>query len=280
MPNHYSDYCDQFFDHLTDISKRSEPRLKKAERIIALAIQNLQELKDVVLERGFTKKDDEIYFFKEIKPKVFSQLIYNTKVKQVESTLPYFGYIKDKEKYLANELRVIGLYFQSNFDFCHYLRNDLSYLDDKYFVRGQADGQLFDESFLSITDKDFSTCYDYKVAYLMAYDLLTIYLNKKVENLHGSEEESFVVNEPSPHLHWTGSKIALVELIYALQASGCVNHGHAGIKDLKEIFEKVFEIELGDCYRLFLEIKIRSHTTKFMDQLCESLNNKIETQDQ
>jgi len=114
----------------------------------------------------------------------------------------------------------------------------------------------------------------------LAYDLLTIYLNKKVESIRGTGDESFVVDEPFPHLHWTGSKIALVELIYALQASGCINHGHAGIKDLKEIFEKVFEIELGDCYRLFLEIKIRNHTTKFIDQLCESLNNKIETQNQ
>jgi hypothetical protein len=280
MHNPYSDYCDQFFDHFTDISKRSESRLKKAERIIALTTQSLQELKALVLKHGFSKKGDEIYFFKELKPKVFSQLIYNTKVKQVESTLPYLGYIKDKEKYLANELRNIGLYFQTNLDFCHYLRNDLSYMDEKYFTRGQADGQLLDESFLSITDQDFSTCYDYKVACLLAYDLLTVYLNKKVENIHGNADESFVVNEASLPLRWTGSKIALVELIYALQASGCINHGHAGIKDLKEMFEKVFEIELGDCYRLFLEIKARNHTTKFLDQLCESLNNKIESQDQ
>lgn len=280
MLTSFSDYCDQYFDYLNSTIKKSESHLKKAERIIAFTTRSLQELKAMILDHGFSRQDEEIHFFKILKPKVFSQLIFYTRVKQVESILPYFGYLKDKEKFLANELRVIGLFFQNNMDFCNYMRNDFTFLDDKYFLRGQTDSQLFDESFLSITDPDFATCYDYKAACLLAYDLLTIFLNKKVESIYGTGDESFVVEEPFPHLHWTGSKIALVELIYALQASGCINHGHAGIKDLKEIFEKVFEIELGDCYRLFLEIKIRNHTTKFIDQLCESLNNKIETQNQ
>ena len=106
MPNPFIDYCDQYFDHLNATIQKPETLLKKAEKIISLTTQSLQGLKAMVIKHGFTKKDEEIHFFKNLKPRVFSQLIYYTKIKQVESTLPYFGYIKDKEKFLANELRV------------------------------------------------------------------------------------------------------------------------------------------------------------------------------
>jgi len=279
MSNIYCDYCDQYFDHLDGIKKRQESQLKKARRIIALTSRNLQELKALVLKHQFSNQDEEINFFKILKPKVFSQLIYYTKVKQVEVTLPYFGYIKEKKKYLANELRLIGLFFQRNADFCNYMNNDFSHLDDKYFVRGYTNTHPFDDSFLSITDQLFSTCYDYKASYLLAYDQLTIYLNHKVKNINRPEEELFNVDEPSPLMQWTGTKIALVELIYALQASGCINNGNVSIKEVKEMFEKVLEVDLTDYYRLFLEIKARNNTTKFMDKLSEDLIRKIETQD-
>ena len=278
MRNIYCDYCDQYFDHLADIKKRQESQLKKARKIIALTIRSLQELKSLVLKHQFPEQEEEIYFFKVLKPKVFSQLIYYTKVKQVEITLPHFGYVEEKEKYLANKLRLIGLFFQRNTDFCHYMHNDFSHLDDKYFIRGYSNEHLFDDSFLSITEENFSTFYDYKASYLLAYDQLAIYLNYKVENINRPENELFNVTEPSPLLQWTGTKIALVELIYALHASGSINNGNTSIKDVKEVFEKIFEIELDDCYRLFLEIKARNNSTKFMDKLSEDLIRKIETQ--
>lgn len=275
----YSNYCDQYFERLTDITNRTEAKIKKAEKIIALTIRSLQELKTLVLENEFSEPKEEIYFFKILKPKVFSQLIYYTKVKQVETTLPYYGYIKEKKKHLANELQIIGLFFQRNLDFCHYMHNNFSHWDDKYFIRGQKNCHIFDDTFQSITDEVFSTCFDYKAACLLAYDRLTIYFKNKIKNIHQQEDDSFIINEPPPFLQWTGTKIALVELIYALQASGCINNGNASIKDVKETFEKIFEIELDDCYRLFLEIKTRSNSTKFMDKLSEDLIRKIETQD-
>ena len=280
MRNIYCDYCDQYFDHLADITNRTESKLKKAEKVIALTTRSLQELKSLVLEKEFSNKKEEIHFFKILKPKVFSQLIYYNKVKQVEATLPYYNYIKKKRKYLANELQMIGLFFQRNIDFCHYMHSNSSYWDDKYFIRGQENCHIFDDSFISITEKDFSTCYDYKAACLLAYDKLTMYLKNKIKNIHEQEDDSFIVNNTPPLMQWTGTKIALVELIYALQASGSINNGNTSIKDVKETFEKIFEIELDDCYRLFLEIKGRNNSTKFIDKLCEELNKKIEEQDQ
>jgi hypothetical protein len=274
MLTHFTECCNQYFDDLNDIIKKAGSLRNKAESIIILTTQCLPDLKALVLKHGFSDQSEEIQFFKSIKPRIFSQLIYHSKIKEVEITLPFLGYIKDKERFLANELRVVGAFFQRNADFCNYIRSDQTFMDDKYFVRGRSDVSLFDESFMSITDTDFATCGDYKAACLLAFDLLGHYLNKKIENLRNNTEEPFVIEESTPKLRWTGSKVALVELIYALQANGCINHGHAGIKDIKETFERMFDIELGDCYRHFLEIKGRSQIDKFLSQLSESLNNK------
>ena len=280
MSNIYLDCSNQYFDHLAKIKKEEDSPLKNARKIIALTTQSLQELKALVLKHQFANQKEEIHFFKILKPKIFSQLIYYAKVKQVETTLPYFSYPEEKERYLRNKLRIISRFFQRNTDFYRYMNNELSHMDDKYFVRGHLNCHLFDDSFLSMTDQFFSTCYDHKASYLLAYDKLTMYLNNKVKNINRPDEDIFVENKPTPLLQWTGTKIALVELIYALQASGCINNGNASIKEVKEMFEKVIEIDLTDYYRLFLEIKARNNTTKFIDKLCEDLNRKIETQNQ
>ncbi len=280
MSNIYLDCSNQYFDHLTKIKKKQDSPLKNARKIIALTTQSLQELKALVLKHQFANQKEEIHFFKILKPKIFSQLIYYARVKQVETTLPYFSYPEEKERYLRNKLRIISRFFQRNTDFYRYMNNELSHMDDKYFVRGHLNCHLFDEAFLSMTDQFFSTCYDHKASYLLAYDKLTMYLNNKIKNINRPDEDIFVENKATPLLQWTGTKIALVELIYALQASGCINNGNASIKEVKEMFEKVIEIDLTDYYRLFLEIKARKSTTKFMDKLSEDLNRKIETQNQ
>jgi len=40
-------------------------------------------------------------------------------------------------------------------------------------------------------------------------------------------------------LNWTGSKVALIELLYALHSEGVFNNGAADLKDLVEYFENI-----------------------------------------
>lgn len=271
----YSKYCANYFDLLSECKKKTISHHEKTKKIIDLTIKTLQKLKSLVLENGFTTKEEEILFFKLLKPRIFSQLIYYKKVKEIEETLSCIGFIKEREKYLSNELHILGLFYQKNRDFCDYMHNDQSYLDDKYFVRNTSPSHIFDDSFLSILDNEFSTSYDYKAASLLAFDSLKIYLNNKIENIYKKENTSHNIDASLPKLKWTGSKIALIELIYALQASGYIDNGQAGISDLKTEFENMFDIELGDCYRHFSEIKIRHQATKFIDYLAKCLNDKV-----
>lgn len=61
-------------------------------------------------------------------------------------------------------------------------------------------------------------------------------------------------------LQWTGPKVSLIELIYSLQTAGVIINGAADIKHLTDFFERAFQIDLGNVYNVFQEMRIRKKT--------------------
>ncbi|MDR2951320.1 MAG: RteC domain-containing protein [Prevotella sp.] len=105
--------------------------------------------------------------------------------------------------------------------------------------------------------------------------LLALY---KRRNLADTEEEA-LLSLPKVRLTWTGSKVELVELIYALDAAGCFNHGHATIKEIVVCIEVMLNVDLGDYYHTFMEIRNRKNSTAFLDRLIKVLNDRMEEAD-
>jgi len=63
--------------------------------------------------------------------------------------------------------------------------------------------------------------------------------------------------------------------------SGAINNGTADIKEIATAFQKIFNIELGDYYRTYLEIRSRKKSkAKFLEELSYSFSNKIESDDE
>ena len=108
--------------------------------------------------------------------------------------------------------------------------------------------------------------------------MLIIYLKKEIDKLenNNSMETNYNAFNNQTKLFWTDNKTDLIELIYALHSSGAINSGTVDIKELASSFEQMFNIELGDYYRTFLEIKSRKiNQTKFIDKIKDSLTNKM-----
>lgn len=77
-------------------------------------------------------------------------------------------------------------------------------------------------------------------------------------------------------LQWTDDKIALVELIYAI--SNSVNNGKASIKSITECFQFIFQINLGNYYRILLDINNRkTNITRYLDTLPYNLRHYLGT---
>ena len=156
-----------------------------------------------------------------------------------------------------------------------------TYLDRQYFIRGKPDIQIIVDSFYYETDPQFSTSHDFKVAKILANELLEIYLTNRLHELERREQRKRVKNGfTGKVLRWTGTKRALVELIYALDACGCLNKGTVDIKEIVAYFEYVFDIDLGDFYHTYMELKAKTKDrTGFLSTLKDRLLMRMREQD-
>lgn len=269
-------YLIELEDQLKFITLENDDSLKCAQISIEVCLKALSKLKALIPKYRFKTQGEEIKFFKEIKPKFLSPLIYHLKVYKIESRKPNGG---DKiiRKYLHNELDKLKRYFDSNLDFYRYYRTQCNYLDHKYFLRGKYDIRLTVDSFFFEADERFCTSHDFKVAKILAHDRLQVYLEEELSNLDRKETNMIAHDVPKVKLYWTESKTALIELIYALHSLGAFDNGRADIKDIAASFEHLFGVKLGDYYRTFLELRMRkTGRTKFLHTLIQSLTKKMD----
>lgn len=250
-----------------------------AELSVRESVQALNKLKKFILKYKFQSESEEIEFFKFIKPHFLSKVIYYNKVYNIEMKRPSGGEAIIG-KYLRSEFKKLKRYFNNNADFYAYYRAQNTYMDYKYFVRGKLDVQLNVDTFVFETDPKFSTSHDFKVARIIATDMLEVYIKNELIKLKRTDPEDHKIYAPKVKLNWTDSKAAMIELIYALYYKGSLNNGQADIKEIAKYFEVVFNTDLGDVYRSYLEIKNRSSRTKFLSGLKDVLNEKMTESDE
>ncbi|MGI5975450.1 MAG: RteC domain-containing protein [Paludibacter sp.] len=266
-------------NQLLQVEAQETDIVKKNKRCADCLKAILNELRSFISIYNFKDQEEEIYFFKYVKPDFFSKYIYYGKLFNVESFYPV-GSIEMQEAYLRNELDKIHYFHRKHFEFYHYYRSGGTHLDDRYFTRCDDDSYLLEDCLMFYIDQNFSSLHDYTRAKIIANDRIQLYLNARIEKLYQKSNKPDLGNIgifTQNDLEWTESKTALIELIYALCASGALNNGKCEIREITAVFERTFDISLLDSiYRTYAEIKIRSNPTKFLDKLRIALLRKIE----
>ena len=136
------------------------------------------------------------------------------------------------------------------------------------------------DNFYYEADLKFTTSHDFKIAKILAHDLLQLYLEDKLKTLERKNDKLNIQRNPNSKLIWTGSKVSLTELLYALHSEGVFNNGAVDLKNIAEYFEDIFDIDLGQYRRTFLEIRVRkSERTKFINSLKENLTKRMDNSD-
>ncbi|MCL9769956.1 RteC domain-containing protein [Flavobacterium sp. HXWNR69] len=254
--------------------------IHRSESAINIIINSIEKLRAIFEKEKNVSQEIEIDFFKNVKPKFTSKLIYYNAIYKIETKKPHGG-DRILKKYLNHELEKLKRYFDNNLEFYKYYRTGSNYLDTKYFTRGKFDIKLTLDSFYFEADHTFSTSHDFKVAKIMAHDLIQVYLEDKLLIMENREPKEKSQVNPKLKQNWTGSKVALIELLYALHTEGVFNNGTSDLKDVAEYFENIFNIDLGQYHRAFLEIRMRkSDQTKFLNALKEKLVKRMENTDE
>lgn len=252
--------------------------IAKTEQCIRITLEVIARLKKFIIEYNFKEKQEEICFFKKVKPQFLSKLIYYKGILNLETMRPIGSELTQRE-HLNKELDKLSCFCEKNANFYKYYRLGATYLDDKYFLRETNDIHFALDNFISDSDPRFSTSHDIMVAKILANETLREYLNNALNDMDGDKFQK-QTNDPSAKLTWTLSKTALIELLYALQTVGTFNNSSADVKQIAAYFEIMFNIDLKNFYRTFLEIRMRKTArTSFLDQLKEKLIQRMDEAD-
>lgn len=259
---------------LQSLEIEQENIFERADLGVRHCKKTLEVVRHRALQLGFKNPQEEAIFFKDIKSTIVGYLFYFISLVQVERSRPY-GCPKKERKFLIAEISDLQAYLMKHQELYEYFLRRHDYRDHDFFIRKNSTHQLLDEAITSMVDFEFATTHDMIFSKIKGHVLTINYLEKKLSLAMMPQIQNSKIT-----LQWTGSKADLVELAYALHASGLVNNGNATIKDLAKAMEQLFTVKLGDYYRIFLEIRARKNNqTKLLEMLRHSLISKIENLD-
>lgn len=266
-------------EKLRQISKDFNDPVEICNRSIHEIGLHLKQLKEYVLETSFKTQQDEIHFFKKVKPLFTSKLIFYKRVKKLEINKP-LGSRQIITEYYQDEMQKLKIDYDENKVFYDYYRLGNKYLDDKLFIRNPSEICPNIDPLYFEMDHRFATSHDYQVANILANELSLHYIEDKIKAINDVNSNPFTSGTKKFKLKWSLSKTNMVEAIYAFHAVGAFNNGNVEIKDIAEYWEEAFDTDLGNYYGLYGEIKERKGSqTKLLDLMKEELEKKIELQE-
>ncbi|SFU19148.1 RteC protein [Algoriphagus locisalis] len=248
-------------------SSTSNP-LRAAEQSYLIVSNYCDQVK---APKTFNSPESEVVFFKKIRPGFEAELLYFGELYYILSTLPRRR--KDRIRHFAKQYAPIRLFYRRYQLLYEYWSLGRSDCDSQLFTRDKVDAPLLIMSPLPLGDSHCTPA-GKVFARFRAYSELHGFLDKEISRLENRTAKESQV------LKWTATKAALVELAYALKATGAINNGNASIRDIATHLERVFAQDLSQFYRTFQEIRIRKNSrTTFLDRMKEKLERWMDNTD-
>ncbi len=232
-----------------------------SSRAMTVVAGTLAKLREFIKSYTFADEAEEINFFKKDKPTFLSHYYFHEHLRNL-SLAEIINMNQGQEVHCREALASLRDFNISNSEFSEYMTAGFTHLDDRYFRRGFLPAADFK------TDREFSTGYDDLLGRLIASTMMKVHI-------HAQFERSQVEELKSP-LKWTGSKADLIEVVYGLETMGVINGGDADLKEIVRAFEGIFNVNLGNVYRQYLDIRLRKkEKTTFLNQMKERLETRI-----
>lgn len=239
---------------------------------------SLARLRGMVEEGGFASVEEEIVFFKSVKPRFYALLVLSAERYGLEALRPVRKG-KARERFYTGQLDYIDRFFAQHGFLYAYYRMGATELDNVYFVRGAVPSGMVGADVPDL-DPAFATLGDYLFSKFIALERLREIVVSEVEVpvLAGT---GAVRSKKGRELRWTGDSCNLIELVYGIFDCRQVNDGEVDLSDLMEVFEQCFQINLSRYFRRFTEIKRRKSMskTRFLDEMARMVNKRIDDGD-
>lgn len=233
----YKWICQEFLSNEQQLSTDPETAIKQAKEMALYFKKGLSMVKQIVTTKGFTSQEEQIIFFKNIKPKFLARLIFYNKVYRIEANAPIIGSKTIEKYFIAQQNKLQRDFFEHlhKSDFYNYYKSGRSDKDVKYFTLGNINILQGVNSFVFELDAEFSTYYDYIIAKIISNELFYNYIKTRLENIKNTKQPT-IKHANQPHVYWSDTKAALVELIYALYLNGSINKGNVELQKIAFFF--------------------------------------------
>lgn len=276
----YRKLLSKFQECIEDIDLNNHTRIRNASKGLSVCKSTLTSMKAEVQITGFKNQPEEILFFKNIKKIPLMYHFFYSAVIRLEIRKPK-STSANKINYLERALIKVDKRLSRLIHLMKYKYEDESALDEQYFTRKYQNYPISLDNKLAAKYEDpiFNTACDTIWAEMHFLEMLSDYIKKRIVEIEKGEIETESRIKKSG-LKWTRSKTALVEMIYGIYCSGAINNGDVEIKRIVSQFEKYFNVDLGDYYGAYIQLKSRKiNRTKFIDELRSNLIRKMEEQE-
>lgn len=272
-------FVSQLEQELLAIEQGDNSHLEQCKLCMDCIQQTLIALNEHVTLHPLGSVEEKIQLHKSILPKVNAHLIYFIKVFEIETALPKNALFARK-KYYHRQLRTINRFFDYNKKLYQYYKSGDTRLDAQLFSDAPLQLELALEEYAFVPGHSFSSCQSSRLARIIAYERVQSYIHIALAELNDSRPSPVYSGSTDNSVRWTEQKASLIELAYALQSRGCINNGRLTIKEVVQLLEQVFQIDLGNFYRVFIGQRIRKNRTVFLDTLKECLTKKMDEEDE
>ncbi len=265
----YALTVEQLQAELFELNQQKTDVISRTTQGIVLITNATTSLENLVTQNGFRSQADEIHFFRHTKPPVYCLEIAYKVILKIES-FRSTNSRKDVKSLIKNKLDFIKSHYTDFPEFTFYFNNSTNDKDRIYFLRSN---RVQTDLFPLFHNESYSTGYDILASYSLAYKYLLDYYENAAQNTQLEPIESPV--------QWSHSKVALVELLYALKEIGAFNRGNIDMNFLSKHIGKQLNIDIKDPYKILGEIRERkSERCRFLKQLIQILEQKLDESDQ
>jgi hypothetical protein len=235
----------------------------------------IADLKALLSQQPFSSVDEEIEFFKHVKPQFIARQLFALDVFTIEAGKPV-DTAEAVKSYFEQELKYIRKYYDQNKFMHQYYLLDGNELDELLFVReAQPPGSLIPD--VQGFDPQFSTAGDYIFARFITNERIQEFLTDRLFSPQEAESLSGITKRRVT-LKWTGDAINLAEMAYGIWLTGQVNNGNAGITEIMSWLEVNFQVNIGRPFRRWQSISGRKRVSqvKYIDQMKAAILKRLD----
>jgi RteC protein len=184
MSPDYQEYHHQLLTATSLFQDSGRSDMEKIEACFKCSLDYWGKIKQLVKKHAFQTPEEEIHFFKKVKPLFTARIEYYTHRYHALLFMPVND-APELGRFWKWELRKIERFYENNEAFCRYIRQGDSDRDREYFIRSANATAPLLQGRVHDLDPETATSHDYLVTMMAAYELYEGFVQEEIRNLGG-----------------------------------------------------------------------------------------------